>query len=106
MTNFNELHKLLYEASEVLAKAAYTEGGVGSVAGFADQVGSPSAEVLLTDKKKKKDRLTKAVKPAPDVKDPKTEGIKTTSNGKRIPVTGLSAKKKDEYLFGDTKIDK
>ena len=106
MSDFNELNKLLHEASEVLAKAVYTEAGVTSIAGFSDQVGSPSAEVLLTDKKKKKDRLTKAVKPAPDVKDPKTTGIKTTSNGKRIPITGLSANQKDEYLYGDTKIDK
>lgn len=111
MSDFLKFQELLEEARESLVKGAYTQGGVASVSDFSGQVGSPSSEVLLTGDAKKKKRLDKKMKqeyPVPPVHaapDVKTEGIKTTTNGKRLPVTGLSSKEKDEYLFGDTEID-
>lgn len=87
---------------------AYAEAGPATSSGMASQVGSPSAEVLLTDgvsekKKRKKMAKGKKVHPAPD---DDASGIVTTINGKKLKLTGLSDKEKDEYLFGDTKIEK
>jgi len=72
-------------------------GGVTTTAGFSSEVGSPSAEVLLTNGVgRKRKKLGKG----------DAAGIITTIDGKKIKLTGLSQKEKDEYLFGDTKIEK
>jgi len=96
---------LLAKVDELLK--TYSAAGVSTTAGMAGQVGSPSAEVLLTDglsaKKRKKIMKSKKVHPAPE--DDAT-GIITTVDGKKVKVTGLSDKEKDKYLFGDTKIEK
>ena len=110
MSDLNDIIELLEEAKGLLEKT-YSEAGVTSTSGFSDQMGSPSAEVLLTDgvngKKKKKKFLTdrnikKAAMnlPVADAPDVDAEGIKTTANGKKIKVTGLTDKQKDQYLFG------
>ena len=106
MSDLKKLQELVNDARsmiETLSKDAYTQAGASSTASFSDQVGSPSAEVLLTDGYKKKKKLKKSVADAPDFD---VEGITTTINGKRLKVTGFSPKKEDEYLFGDTKIEK
>lgn len=79
---------------EILEK--YSNSGVVTTSGMASQVGSPSAEVLLTGGTKKRKKMDKS----------DAQGIITTVNGKKLKLTGLSDKEKDEYLFGDTKIEK
>lgn len=97
---------LLAKVDELLK--TYAAAGVSTTAGMSSQVGSPSAEVLLTDglstkKKRKKMSKGKSVHKAPE---DDASGIITTINGKKLKITGLSDKEKDEYLFGDTKIEK
>lgn len=78
----------------------YEASGVISTSDLSSQLGEPSAEVLLTGgigkKKKNKKFIMKA----------DAEGLVTTVNGKKLKLTGLTDKEKDEYLFGDTKIEK
>lgn len=82
-----------------LNKEAYSDAGVTSSSGFSDQLGSPSSEVMLTDgvSSNKKKKLKKF-----DFKD--AEGLVTTINGKKLKLTGLTDKEKDEYLFGSAKL--
>ena len=109
MNELNEIKTLLSEALVLVEehekammtvrKDAYSSGGVGSTAGMAAQLGTPSAEVVLTDAgPKKKKRLEK--KTPPPVPDSNVQGIKTTSNGKRIQVTGLTPEATDAYIYG------
>ncbi len=60
MGGFQQFHKLLEEAQEILAKTAYSEGGVSSTATMSSQLGETSATVLLTDglkpRKKRKNK--------------------------------------------------
>jgi len=88
-----------HEQAMASMNKAYTSGGASSTAGMAAQLGSPSTEVVLTEAPKKK-RLEKRVPPPPPVPDSNVQNIKTTSNGKRIPVTGLSPVETNEYIYG------
>jgi len=88
------------QAMVSMNKAAYSSGGTSSTAGMAVQLGSPAADVILTDAGPKKKRLEKEVPPPPPVPDSNVQGIKTTANGKRLKVTGLSPKDTDAYTFG------
>lgn len=74
----------------------YTSGGVSSVGSMSSQLGESSAAVLLTGSTGKKKKIKKS----------DALGIITTINGKKLKMTGLTEKEKDEYLFGDTKIEK
>ena len=91
-------HNIMDLYTESLSKESYTDAGVIGTSNFSSQVGSPSAEVLLTDgiKRKKKHKISKE----------DAEGLITTSNGKKIKLTGLSEKEKDEYLFGSANLKK
>lgn len=74
----------------------YSIGGVSTGGSMTSQVGTNSAAVLLTGGTGKKKKLKKS----------DALGIITTINGKKLKMTGLTDKEKDEYLFGDTKIEK
>jgi len=89
------------QAMASMNKAAYSSGGSSATAGMTEQLGSPAAEVVLTNAgPKKKKRIEKNVPPPPPVPDANVQGIKTTTNGKRLKVTGLSPKDTDAYTFG------
>lgn len=81
--------------TQKLAKDAYANSGVTGTASFAGQLGPTSAAVLLTDGKKKK------------IKKSDAAGLEgATVDGKKLKITGLSEKEKDEYLFGSAKLKK
>lgn len=84
----------LVESSRTLQK--YIGSGVSTTGGFSNAVGPESAAVLLTDGTKKRKKLKKS----------DASGIQTTINGKKLKMTGLTNKEKDEYLFGDVAIEK
>jgi len=75
----------------------HSEGGVSTTSSMSSQMGSPSAEVMLTGGLKSRKRKLKKADAA---------GIITTIDGKKLKLTGLTEKEKDEYIFGDTKIEK
>ena len=72
-----------------LNKENYSDAGVTSSSGMASQLGSPSAEVILTDgvAGKTKKKLKKF-----DFEDSK--GLITTINGKKLKLTGLTDKER------------
>lgn len=100
----SEVHSIRQGDDESVEK---NNGGVTSIASLRQDLGTNSAETILTsgtsDEKKKKFitdrtvRLTKGKEPA---------GIIHRINGKPLKITGLSEKEKNEYLYGDTKIEK
>lgn len=86
---------LIKKIDDLLIK--YSNAGISSSSGLSSQLGGTSSAVLLTggvESKKKK------------IKKSDSAGIITTINGKKLKMTGLTEKEKDEYLFGDTKIEK
>ena len=88
------------EAQGSVEKSAYSEGGATTAAGMSGQLGSPSAEVMLTGGLKRRKKVEKAETTEDDM------GIITTINGQKLKLTGLTDKEKDQYLYGDTKIEK
>jgi hypothetical protein len=104
MSDLDKAKEILKKAEALLEKA-YSNAGPVSIKGtdssFSGQLDTPSAEVMLTEGKKKKkfitDQTLEKVAPTPKVK---VEGITTAVDGKKLKITGLSDKEKDEYLFG------
>lgn len=87
----------LQKLDEIIAKAS---NGIVSTAGFKAAQDSPSsAAVFLTggiEPAKKKKKIEKS----------EAEGLITTVDGKKLKLTGLTDKEKDEYLFGRAELKK
>ena len=95
LTEVGELIDSHIQSMESMNK--HSEGGVSTTSGMSDQMGSPSSEVMLTGGlKRRKRRIEKS----------DAAGIITTIDGKKLKLTGLTDKEKNEYIFGDTKIEK